>query len=63
MAVTKGSSGVIKAGSQTIGEVKSYSIDSTANTIDTTQLSDSANIFCRWKHQFLRKCRCLLGPR
>ena len=45
MAVTKGSSGVIKAGSQTIGEVKSYSIDSTANTIDTTQLSDSATSF------------------
>lgn len=42
MAVTKGSSGVVKVGTTTIGEVKSYSLDHTANTITTTQLSDAA---------------------
>lgn len=45
MAVTKGTSGVVKIGTTTIGEVKSYSIDHTANTIDTTQLSDTATTY------------------
>lgn len=43
MAVTKGTSGVVQAGSVTIGELKSYTISHTANTIDTTQLSDTAS--------------------
>lgn len=45
MAVTKGSAGVVKIGAVTVGEVKSYSIDETSNTITTTSLGDSAQTY------------------
>lgn len=45
MAVTKGSAGVVKIGAVTVGEVKSYSLDQTSNTINTTSLGDSAQTY------------------
>jgi predicted secreted protein len=45
MSVTKGSSGLIKVGSSTVAEVKSYSIDETADTIESTSMGDSAKTF------------------
>ena len=45
MAITKGSSGLIKVGSSTVAEVKSYSIDETADTIESTSMGDSAKTF------------------
>ena len=45
MAITKGSSGLIKVGSNTVSEVKSYSIDETADTIESTSMGDSAKTF------------------
>jgi hypothetical protein len=42
MATHKGSEGVVKVGANTIAELKSYSIEETANTIDTTTLGDSS---------------------
>ena len=62
MAVTKGSAGVIKSGATTIGEVKSYSIDQTANTIDTTQLSDSAQTFVAGLTSFSGSCDVFWDP-
>ena len=45
MAITKGSSGLIKVGSSTVAEVKSYSIDETADTIESTSMGDIAKSF------------------
>lgn len=45
MAITKGSSGLIKVGSSTVAEVKSYSIDETADTIESTSMGDAAKTF------------------
>jgi|TARA_R110000824_G_scaffold44389_1_gene129149 predicted secreted protein len=42
MAVHKGSEGAIKIGSNTIAEVKSYSLDESADTIETTSMGDAA---------------------
>lgn len=62
MAVTKGSSGVVKIGAVTIGEVKAYSIDHTANTIDTTQLSDSATTYVGGNTTFSGSCDVFWDP-
>jgi hypothetical protein len=45
MAVTKGSAGTVYSGSDLIAEVKSYSVDESAVTINTTELSDSAQTY------------------
>jgi len=42
MAVHKGSEGAIKIGSNTVAEVKSYALDESADTIETTSLGDAA---------------------
>ena len=42
MAVHKGSEGAIKIGSNQIAEVKSYSLDESADTIETTSMGDAA---------------------
>tara|TARA_R110002096_G_scaffold52727_6_gene137610 strand:+ start:39 stop:425 length:387 start_codon:yes stop_codon:yes gene_type:complete len=45
MAIHKGSEGLVKVGSNTVAEVKSYSIDETADTIESTSMGDSAKTF------------------
>ena len=45
MAVHKGSEGLVKSGSNTIAEVTGFSFDETADTIETTALSNSAHSF------------------
>ena len=42
MAVHKGSEGVVKILTNTVAEVRDWSLEETAETIDSTQLSDSA---------------------
>ena len=42
MANHKGSEGVIKVGSNTIAEIKDFSLSETAETIDDTTMGDSA---------------------
>ena len=42
MPVHKGSEGAIKIGSNQIAEVKSYSLDESADTIETTSMGDAA---------------------
>ena len=42
MAVHKGSEGAIKIGSATVSQVKSYSLDESADTIETTSMGDAA---------------------
>ena len=42
MATTKGSEGLVKVGSATIAEVKSYSLEESADTIETTKMGDAA---------------------
>lgn len=45
MAVHAGSEGTIKIGSSTLGEIKSFSINETADTIEKTKMGDSARSF------------------
>ncbi len=46
MAIHKGSEGLVKVGSSnTVAEVRSYSIDETADTIESTSMGDSAKTF------------------
>ena len=45
MAVHAGSEGTIKIGSDTLGEIKSFSLNETADTIEKTKMGDSARSF------------------
>ena len=45
MAVHKGSEGYVKVGSNTVAEVKDWSLTESAETIDTTSMGDSARTY------------------
>lgn len=45
MAVHRGVEGVVKIAANTIAEVRDWSLEETVETIDSTQLSDSAKSF------------------
>ena len=45
MANHSGSEGLVKIGSSTVGELRSYSISETAGTIEDSTLSDSAKTY------------------
>lgn len=45
MATHTGSEGLIKIGSDTIGELRSYSLETTSDTIEDTSMGDSARTF------------------
>ena len=45
MATHKGSEGVIKVGSNTVAEVRSYSIDESADVLEDTSMGDSAKTY------------------
>ncbi len=45
MANHKGSEGTVKVGSNAVAEIRSYSIEETADVIEDTQLGDSARTY------------------
>lgn len=45
MATTKGSDGIVKVGSNTVAEVRSFSIEETADTLENTSMGDTARTF------------------
>ena len=45
MSTHKGSEGLIKVGSNIVAEVRSYSLEETADVIESTSLSDTAKTF------------------
>lgn len=45
MATHKGSEGTVKVGSNAIAEIRSYSIEETADTIEDTTMGDSARTY------------------
>ena len=45
MATHTGSEGTIKVGSDTVGEIRSYSISETADTIEDTSMGDSSRTY------------------
>lgn len=45
MSVHKGSEGTVKVGANAIAEVRSYSIESTADTLEDTVMGDTARTF------------------
>lgn len=46
MATHKGSEGVVKVGTATVAEVRSYSIEETAETLEDTSMGDAARTYC-----------------
>jgi len=52
MAIHKGSEGVLKVGANTIAEVRSWSIDESAGTIETTVMADAARTYVASKTDF-----------
>ena len=52
MAVIKGSQGVIKAGTNTVAEVRSYSMDHNAEVVEKTAMGDSARSYVSTLTQF-----------
>ena len=45
MATFKGSEGVVKAGGNTIGEIRSFSVEQSSDVIEDTKMGDSARTF------------------
>ena len=45
MATVKGSEGLVKVGAVTIAEIRSYSYDESADTIETTSMGDTARSY------------------
>ena len=45
MAVHKGSEGTVKVGANAIAEIRSYSLEESADTLETTSMGDSARTF------------------
>jgi predicted secreted protein len=45
MATHKGREGLVKVGSATVAEVKSYSLEESADTIETTKMGDAARTY------------------
>lgn len=45
MATHKGSEGVVKVGTDTVAEVRSYSIEETAETLEDTSMGDTARTY------------------
>jgi len=52
MATHAGSEGTIKIGSDTLGEIKSFSIDETADVIEKTKMGDSSRSYLLGLTQF-----------
>ena len=45
MATFKGSDGIVKAGGNAIGEIRSFTVEQSADTIEDTSMGDSAKTF------------------
>ena len=45
MATFKGSDGIVKAGGTAIAEIRSFSVEQTADTIEDTKMGDSARTY------------------
>lgn len=56
MAVHTGSEGLIKIGSDTLGELKSWSLSESVEMIDTTTLGDSAKTFSTGTTEWSGSC-------
>ena len=52
MAVHKGSEGVIKVGANTVAEVRSYSLDESADVVEKTAMGDSSRSYLSTLTQF-----------
>ena len=60
MATHTGSEGLVHIGTTLLGELKSWSVDESVTTIDTTQLSDSAKTFTVGSTEWGGSCECFL---
>jgi len=60
MATHTGSEGLVKIGSDTVGELKSWSVSESANMIDTTTLSSTTQTFATGTTSWSGSCDCFL---
>lgn len=58
MAVHKGSEGLVKVGSATVAELKSYSYEQTSSTIETTPLTGDSTTFLAGKQSWSGTLSC-----
>lgn len=58
MAVTKGSEGLVKIGANTVAEVKSYSIEQSSDTVETTSMGDTARTYAPSLNTFSGTIEC-----
>lgn len=58
MAVHKGSEGLVKVGSGTVAELKSYSYEQTSSTIETTPLTGDSTTFLAGKQSWSGSLTC-----
>ena len=61
MATHTGSSGLVKVGTNTIAEVRSFTLDTTAELLEDTTLTDTAKTFQVGKKRRNCICRVFLG--
>ena len=59
MAVHTGSAGVIKIGSNTVAEVTAFTLETTADVIESTQLSDTAKTYEVSRTGFTATVECM----
>jgi predicted secreted protein len=58
MATHKGSEGIIKVGTNAVAEVKSYSLEETADTIEDTSMGDAARTYVASLTSFSASIEC-----
>jgi hypothetical protein len=58
MSINKGSEGLIKVGTVTVAEVKSWSVDESADTLETTTMGDTARTYSSSLTTFTGSCDC-----
>ncbi len=61
MATHTGSAGLVKVGSNTAAEVRSFTLDTTAEILEDTTLGDTSRTYQAGKKRSNSICRMLVG--
>ena len=55
MATHTGSEGTVKVGSDAIAEIRSFSIEESADTLETTTMGDTARTYCSCRPCYIKR--------
>ena len=61
MGIHKGSEGTVHVGTDAVAEIRSYSVEETADTLETTSMGDAARTHLASLTSFSGRFRCILG--